>query len=48
MLEGFPGHPVSKSFVYDYYTHIEDSQVADKSAFESKRNSRVPVETATK
>ena len=47
-FEGFPGHPVLKSFVYDYYTHIEDSSVADKSAFESKGNPKVPVETATK
>jgi tyrosine-protein phosphatase SIW14 len=45
-FEGFPGHPVLKSFVYDYYTHIEDSPVIDKSAFESNR--KVPVETATK
>jgi hypothetical protein len=45
-FEGFPGHPVLKSFVYDYHTHIEDSPVADKSAFES--NPKVPVETATK
>ena len=45
-FEGFPGHPVLKSFVYDYYTHIEDSPVADKSVFEN--NPKVPVETATK
>ena len=47
-FEGFPGHPVLKSFVYDYYRRIEDSSVADKSAFESKSNPEVPVETATK
>jgi protein-tyrosine phosphatase len=47
-FEGFPGHPVLKSFVYDYYTQIEDSSVADKSAFESKSNPKIPLETATK
>jgi protein tyrosine/serine phosphatase len=47
-FEGFPGHPVLKSFVYDYYTHIEDSPVTNKSAFESQSNPKVPVETATK
>ena len=47
-FEGFPGHPVLKSFVYDYYTHIEDSPVTNKPAFESKSNPKVAVETATK
>ena len=46
-FEGFPGHPVLKSFVYDYYTKIADSRIADnKSALEA--NSKIPVKTAAK
>jgi len=46
-FEGFPGHPVLKSFVYDYHRQIEDSRVADnKPALESNR--RIPVEAVTK
>jgi tyrosine-protein phosphatase SIW14 len=46
-FEGFPGHPVLKSFVYDYYRQIKDSRVADnKSAMDNNR--KIPLEAVTK
>jgi protein tyrosine/serine phosphatase len=28
-FEGFPGHPVLKSFVYDFYNHLDHLQIAN-------------------
>ena len=28
-FEGFPGHPVLKNFVYDYYAKVDHSRIAD-------------------
>jgi tyrosine-protein phosphatase SIW14 len=30
-FEGFPGHPALKKFVYDYYSQMERSRIADAS-----------------
>jgi protein tyrosine/serine phosphatase len=29
-FEGFPGHPVLKSFVYDYFANLDRSRIADE------------------
>ena len=47
-FEGFPGHPVFKELRLRLLTHIEDSPVTNRPAFESKSNPKVAVETATK
>jgi protein tyrosine phosphatase (PTP) superfamily phosphohydrolase (DUF442 family) len=41
-FEGFPGHPALKKFVYDYYSRMDRSRIADGKCSESRHQLATP------